>query len=167
MIATKIQRVTPIPQDADSTCWLAAYQMMFKWKGKPVAMIPTLMQGAVPSVAMCYEKGLDKFEWDKTGKAFGLTTTAVSASFSAADLADYLRRGPVLVHAEFGLGMHSIVVIGCTVSDSIFDDSEMVTYINPFWQGTKEVFIRSSDFKTYLKAGLNKVKGIAGAIQYW
>lgn len=166
MIAIKNKRIAPIPQETDATCWLAAYQMMFNWKGKPTDTIPTLMKSAVSSVSTCYEKGLDKTEWEKTGKAFGLTTVAGTGSFSASALMGYLAKSPVLIHGQFKLGMHSIVVIGCTVAESS-DDLEMVVYINPYWSGTKQVFERSSVFKSYLLPAIAANNGTAGVIQYW
>lgn len=166
MIATKNKIITPIPQEDTSTCWVAAYQMMFNWKKKPIDTIPVLVKSAGINVEKSYEKGIDKPEWEKAGKAFGLTTVPASTSFSAPELAGYLSKSPVLVHGLFGLGMHTIVVIGCTFGESS-DELEMVTYINPYWDVIKQVSIRTSVFKSYLKAAIDNVTGTAGAIQYW
>lgn len=158
---------TPIPQEDTSTCWVAAYQMMFNWKKKPIDTIPVLVKSAGINVEKSYEKGIDKPDWDKAGKAFGLTTVTASTSFSASELAGYLSKSPVLVHGLFPLGMHTIVIVGCTIAESS-GDMEMINYINPYWTVLKEEVVqRTSVFKSYLKPALDKVNGTAGAIQYW
>lgn len=162
----KMKNLKPIPQNTDPTCWVAAYEMMFDWKGKPKDTIPTLMKGAVKDVKDCYDKGLDASDWSATAKAFGLSEVKGKKPFSAEELAGYLSHGPVLVHGKFALGMHSIVVIGVTVADYPWE-GEMVTYINPYWVGTKSVQARTSSFKDYLKLGVEANDGKAAVIQYW
>ena len=167
MIATKNKIITPIPQDTTSTCWVAAYQMMFNWKKKPIDTIPVLVGSAGIGVEKSYKDGIDKPHWEKAGKAFGLTTVAASTSFSASELAGYLSKSPVLIHGLFALGMHSIVIVGCTVAESS-GELEMVNYINPYWSVLREEVIqRTSVFKSYLKPAIDNVSGTAGAIQYW
>ena len=163
----KMKNMKPIPQETTATCWLAAYQMMFDWKGKPKDTIPTLLKSAVKSVEECYEKGLDLTEWDGAAKAFGLNSVKGSKTLTATELAGYLNHGPVLIHGKFPLGMHSIVITGVSVADYSWDDDEMVTYINPFWVGTKQVSIRTSSFNDYLKIGVSNNDGRNGVIQYW
>ena len=55
------------------------------------------------------------------------------------DFTGYLDSGPLLVHGKFPLGMHSIVVIGTD------DDEEQVGYINPYWEGTKDVASKGAE----------------------
>lgn len=162
----KNKKLNPIPQDDDATCWLAAYQMMFDWKGKPKDSIGTLLKGAVSDVDLCYKKGLDKSDWDKSAKAFGLASVKGSSPFSAKELAGFISHGPVLVHGKFPLGYHSIVVTGVSVADYPWEDDQ-VTYINPYWTGVKSVKERTSSFKLYLKIGVENNNGVAGVIQYW
>jgi hypothetical protein len=158
--------MTPIPQEEDSTCWVAAYQMMFDWKGKPKDSIRTLMQNAVSNVDECYLKGLDKSDFDKAAKAFGLNSVKGSKPFTAKELAGYISHGPVLVHGKFPLGMHSIVVTGVGLADYDWED-DTVNYINPYWRGSKTVKESTSLFKVYLKLGVENNNGVAGVIQYW
>lgn len=72
----------------------------------------------------------------------------------------------MLVHGKFALGMHSIVVIGVMVADYPWEGA-MVTYINPYWTGTKSVQARTSSFKDYLKIGVEANDGKPAVIQYW
>lgn len=162
----KNKNMQPIPQDNNATCWLAAYQMMFDWKGKPKDSIPLLLKGAVPDVALCYAKGLDRPQWDKAAKAFGLKSHPGKKPFTAADLAVYIANGPVLVHGQFPLGMHSIVVTGVSVADYPWELNEVI-YINPFWQGVKKVVSRTSPFKHYMDVAVENNAGFAGVIQHW
>jgi hypothetical protein len=124
------------------------------------------LQNAVPDVDVCYKKGLDITDWDKTAKAFGLNSVKGSNPFTAKELAGYISHGPVLVHGKFLLGYHSIVVTGIGLADYPWED-DTVTYINPFWQGTKSVKERTGTFKIYLKLGVENNNGIAGVLQYW
>jgi hypothetical protein len=162
----KNKKLKPIPQEDDATCWLAAYQMMFDWKGKSKDSIQFLLPSAVSDAKACYKKGLDKSDWGMVARVFGLTSQKGTKPFSASDLAGYIKHGPVLVHGKFPLGMHSIVVTGVSVADSAGEDDQ-VTYINPYWTGTKEVFARTSSFKLYVKIGVENNNGVSGVIQYW
>ena len=158
----------PIPQDTTATCWVAAYQMMFDWKGKPKDTIRALLGNTVTKekVEESYIKGLDEPEWDKAAKAFGLKSFAGKKPFTASDLAGYLANGPVLIHGKFPLGMHSIVVTGVSVADFSWE-LEQVTYINPAWKTEKIAFSRTSAFKGYLDVGVEKNAGKTGVIQHW
>lgn len=166
--ATKTGRLTPIPQEDDATCWKAAYQMMLQWKGKPLDLIDTAVKSVVTKWNECYKLGLDKSDWDRVGKALGMTTIAGSKPFTAKALADYISHGPVLLHGKFGLGIHSIVITEVTVA-GLLDSSDIETagYINPHWVGEKKVRPRVSSFKDYVKLGVENQVGIAGVLQHW
>src|SRR5262249_28728107 len=47
MAQIKVQgTVTPIPQIDHKPCWLACYQMLYKWRSKPVSDITTKLTNA-------------------------------------------------------------------------------------------------------------------------
>ena len=162
-------RLVPIPQEDDATCWRAAYQMMFDWKGKSKDVIDTMVKGSVANADLCYKLGLDKSDWEKVGNLLGMKTAKAAKPFTAAQLAGFLANSPVLIHGKFGMGIHSIVITGVSVATGFFEseDEEMTSYINPYWTGTKEVKERSSKFNEYVKLGVERQNGQAGVIQYW
>ena len=157
----KWKSMKPIPQETTALCWLAAYQMMFQWKGKPPESIYDLLRSALgdEGADKAYENGLDRSDWAKAAQAFGMTGIA-GGDVSIDDITGYLDSGPLLVHGKFPLGMHSIVVIGTD------DDEEQVGYINPYWEGTKDVSVRWSAFK-WLHDGILKNNGCAATMQHW
>ncbi|HEX8568159.1 MAG TPA: papain-like cysteine protease family protein [Pyrinomonadaceae bacterium] len=168
--AIRNKNLKPIPQENDATCWLAAYQMMFDWKGKTKDSIQTMLEAALTKKRSdeSFLKGLDKSDWEKAAKAFGMNSVAGKKPFTASELAGYLANGPVLVHGKFALGLHSIVITAVTVADNSWEeDRESTTYINPYWKGDKVVAPRTSFFKDYLKQGVENNNGVAGVIQYW
>lgn len=168
--AIRWKKMQPIPQEDSATCWLAAYQMMFDWAGKPKDSIYTLLERTLTASGAndAYRLGLDKADWARVAKAFGMKSAPGKKPFKASELAGYLENGPVLVHGKFGLGVHSIVVTGVTVADwSWQEDEETASYINPYWEGEKKVHARTSSFKTYMKKGVENHNGIAGVLQYW
>ena len=162
-------RLVPIPQEDDATCWRAAYQMMFDWKGKQRDVIDTTIRGGVANAELCYKLGLDKSDWERVGKLLGMKTAKATKPFTASQLAGYMANGPVLIHGKFAQGIHSIVVTGVSVATGFFEsgDEEMTSYINPYWTGTKEVRERTSAFNKYVKDGVERQDGQTGVIQYW
>src|SRR5262245_56726355 len=94
----------PIPQETTALCWLAAYQMMFQWNGKPLDTIRDLVRGALgdDGADKAYDSGLDRADWPKVAQAFGMTGIA-GGDVSIDDISDYLSSGPLLVHGQFPL----------------------------------------------------------------
>jgi hypothetical protein len=163
MSATVIKWKTmkPIPQEDSAKCWLAAYQMMFQWKGKPLDTIRSLVETALgeDGATKAYDEGLERDDWPKICKAFGMTGVA-GKDTTLDDITGLLSHGPLLVHGKFPLGMHSIVVFGTD------DDYDQVGYINPYWQGSKEVKERWSAF-SWLHDGILGNNTKAATMQYW
>src|SRR6266852_8092690 len=93
----KWKTMKPIPQESSATCWLAAYQMMFQWKGKPLDTIRDLLRGALgdDGADEAYEKGLASADWPKAARAFGMTGIAGGA-VSLGDITEFLGAGPLL-----------------------------------------------------------------------
>ena len=159
----KWKGMIPTVQKEDWLCWLAAYEMMFQWKGRPTDWIKTLMYNSIGSSATeeAYAEGLDAPDWPKCANAFGLTGLP-GGDVSISDIADLLSNGPLLVHGKFVLGQHSIVVIG------VDDDHDWVRYINPYVpKGTEQkVEPRWSQF-TYLADGVKGNRGCQAVMQHW
>lgn len=158
----KWKKMVPIPQADTAKCWLAAYQMMFTWKGKDTSQLDSLLRKAIGSTNTddAYKKGLDRPDWPKAATGFGLTSIA-GGDYSLSDITGYLSHGPLLVHGKFPLGMHSIVVFGTD------DGVDQVGYVNPYWsQDPSEVKTRWSPF-SWLKGGISSNKPFNGTIQHW
>jgi hypothetical protein len=151
----------PIPQESSSLCWLAAYQMMFQWKGKPLDWVYCLLCNGLgqEGADKAYKSGLDRPDWPAAARTFGLTGVD-GGDVSLDDITGLLGFGPLLVHGKFALGMHTIVVVGTD------DDRDQVEYINPYWEGAKEVSARWSPFK-WLHDGVLGNKGFAATMQHW
>ncbi len=158
----KWKSMKPIAQEDTAKCWLAAYSMMFVWKGKPVGSIRSLVVSALGDAGAdtAYNEGLDRPDWPKVCNTFGMTGVT-GADMSIDDITDLLSNGPLLVHGKFPLGMHSIVVFGTD------DDDDQVGYINPAWQQSKdEVKERWSGFK-WLHDGIMGNNAKPAVIQHW
>lgn len=154
-----------IPQETTATCWLAAYQMMFTWKGLDTSLPLQLLKSRTDvDVSKAVNEGLDAPDWPKAARAFRMWAVAggeFSDEWFKGTLKDF---GPMLVHGKFELGMHSIVVIGW--EENFWGTVQMAWYLNPFWEGTKDIKPRCSSIK-WLRDGVKRNQGRAAVIQYW
>ncbi len=158
----KWKKMQPIPQEDTAKCWLAAYQMLFVWKGKPLDQLDPLLRKTLGETKTddALTKGLDRPDWSKAASAFGMTAVA-GGDYDKDDIAGLLSHGPLLVHGKFPLGMHSIMVFG------VDHDADQVGYVNPYWKQDKsEVKTRWSPF-SWLHDGIFRNTGHAACIQHW
>ncbi len=171
-----------VSQKDPARCWLAAYKLMFTWKGRspdePLQILRTRTKvdvdgkppekreqgdnGPWPPGALCL--GLDASDWTTCARAFGLwpvTGGPFTDDWLKGTLRDF---GPMLVHGNFGLGMHTIVVVGYTAS--FFGTVELVWILNPFNADHADIAPRTASVD-WLRKGVEANAGKGGVVQYW
>ena len=169
-------------QNDPARCWLAAYKLMFTWKGRsPDEVLQALrtktkvnVDGTPPPnpgpddkppyPGGALREGLDASDWVTCARALGLWPVA-GGPFSDDWLKGTLRDfGPLLVHGRFDLGMHSIVVIGYT--DNWCGTVQLVWILNPFNADHADIAPRTAKVE-WLRKGVEANAPKGGVIQYW
>jgi len=156
------------PQSDPTTCWLACYQMMFKWKGisddadgikERVKTVGVPMIAPPPDEDGALQKGLKGKYYPTANGALGLQSLK-GGELDATEL-DYIlrKKGPIWATMKFGSINHNIVIIGY--------GEENVKYINP----GGDLNLQKADIVTCPLKDLNKVmkhfNGMKGANACW
>jgi hypothetical protein len=180
----KIQmRSMQLRSQADrARCWLAAYKLMFTWKGRSADEVLQVLRtrtkvdvdgtppadrkpedkGPWPPGALCL--GLDSSDWVTCARAFGLWPVS-GGPFTDDWLKGTMRDfGPMLVNGRFDLGMHTIVLIGYT--DDWCGTVQLVWILNPFNADHADIAPRTVKVD-WLRKGVEANAGKGGVIQYW
>lgn len=129
-MADILLEVPKIGQANSRICWLACYQMLYRWKGKSGADAVAKIQAAGFSTA----DALYEDQWGKAAAALGLTGMRVSYLQGLDGLAWCLGTcGPIWCAGDFGPGGsgHAVVISGLYRADSklrINDPYEIYRY---------------------------------------
>jgi hypothetical protein len=104
-------------------CWLASFQMMYKFKGLNANSIEDKLNGAGIKVDDAKANGLIDKDYAKAATALGLTSLS-SAPFKDTSIFDFdvssgakdflkeLQKGPIWVSRFVGSGYHAVVATG-------------------------------------------------------
>ena len=119
-------------------CWLASFQMMYRFKGLNANSIEDKLSGAGIDVADAKANGLVDKDYNKAATALGMTSLA-SAPFKETSWTDFdvssgaykflaeLQKGPLWVSRFVGSGYHAIVATGYNDSGTGY-----IIHNNPF-----------------------------------
>lgn len=147
-----------MPQEDWATCWLACYQMLFKWRGISAHGIDKILENVGIKMFDEYsngakETGLKAKHYVTANSALGLQSLK-GGEFDQTEL-EYLleKKGPIWTTMKYGKGNHNVVVIGA--------GGGQVKYINPWWDVEEKyevVTCKLSELNPYLKH-MNNWKG--------
>ena len=133
-------------QDNSTTCWLACYQMMFKWRGINHNGIDKILE----------DRGIKMFDENSNGaketglKAKDYVTANGSLGLQSLkggefrqDELDYMleKKGPIWATMRYGAGNHNVVIIG--------SGDGKVKYINPWWDVVKQPDVVTSSLDQF------------------
>ena len=148
--------VSPILQGNSKCCWLACYQMLYKWNDRPVDEVVKKIQ----AVNIPIDDGLDVSEWGKARGAMGLTGYRVSYLKEFKNfLHIFTGHGPMWCAGNFLNGdPHAILIVG------VHPDTERLRYLDPYklWQSGGEGF----EYMTH-RGWCSQIKNADYATQMW
>lgn len=157
-------KVTRIQQRTTETCWLAACQMLFKWKRRSVLQVETLLKKSKDErVDFDYwcESGIGTEDLVPLAKALGLKWGA-GGTVPAWLLATTVRRsGPILVVGEWNASAH--VVVLAEIEDGEDTDKALIKIANP-WFGCDD---REERNVYWLNRGMGRWRDVNGQYIHW
>jgi hypothetical protein len=156
-----------IQQINSSTCWLAACQMLYKWKGLPVADVEKKLRNSSDDRVdfdNWYENGLAHEDAVPLAKALGFGWGAGGA-LSLDQISDGMRSyGPLLAIGTWNTSSHVIVVAGVEqVNDHKYDTVAKIMVLNP-WFNSPNPEERNL---YWFNGGLGHWKGVNGQYMHW
>jgi hypothetical protein len=161
--------VKRIQQPNTSSCWFAACQMLFQWKGKPVDDVKRLLVEAEKSDSRVdfdywYESGIGHSDTVPLAKGLGLKWGA-GGELSLSQIQDAVKNwGPLLAVGAWNTHSHVIVVWGAEqVADAKYESVAKLWVANP-WFGSPDKEERNM---YWFNGGLGHWKGINGQYMHW
>ena len=141
----EVPNVTPIPQPTSKTCWLACYQMLFKFVKQPLPDIDSKLTtafGATVYDSIVNETGLLDEHLMRAAGALGFSGMPKSVLADFDKFTNYLRlSGPLMCTGTFSFrkvtGLHAVIICGYNT------DFKTLTMIDPYYE------VSPSDVKKY------------------
>jgi hypothetical protein len=157
-------QVKRIQQRTEATCWLAACQMLFRWKRKSVLEVEKLLRKSTDDrVDFDYwcESGIGTEDLVPLAKALGLNFGG-GGTVSASLLAQTVEKcGPILIVGEWSSSSH--VVVLAEIEEGESSDSALIRIANP-WFGCDE---REERNMYWLNKGMGQWKSVNGQYIHW
>ncbi len=159
--------VKRIEQTKSTTCWLAACQMLYNWKGRPVGDVEKTLRASSDELVdfeLWSESGLDHDDAVPLAKALGLRWGA-GGKLDLDQLVKGLRSyGPLMALGTWNSHSHAIVVAAAeNVTDSDKQDAANLHILNP-WFGSDNPQIGNL---FWFNGGLGHWCGVNGQYIHW
>jgi hypothetical protein len=154
-----LSNITYIAQPDDKTCWLAAYKMMLKYKGKPEVAAETL-----PNDTDMRQRGILDGEFLQCRTALGLCSSTYKGFLTVSDIEGKLKSyGPIWVSGKYCAGKYKHIVVVCGVRDTLLDGQQV--YIADPWSGY--VGARSAPRWIDLSTFKTNINQVPFSCQHW
>ncbi|MGA3025733.1 MAG: papain-like cysteine protease family protein [Bryobacteraceae bacterium] len=162
-----VPKVTRIEQSKVTTCWLAACQMLYKWKGRAVGDVEKTLRGASDARVdfdLWCDAGLGHDDAVPLAKALGLRWGA-GGKLDLDQIVKGLRSyGPLMALGTWNSHSHAIVVAAAeNVTDQDKQDTADLHTLNP-WFGSDDPQIRNL---FWFNGGLGHWCGVNGQYIHW
>lgn len=148
-----------IQQPDEATCWMAAYKMMLKYKGKSESAAESL-----PNHKMMRERGILDGEFLQCRSALGLISSVYTGFQSIDDIESKLKSyGPIWVSGRYCDGRYKHIVVLRGIRKQFLSDPEV--YLNDPWSGFRYGLAKPRWLS--LKSFTEKMNQSSYSCQHW